>query len=154
MRRSNLADAGRFDAVIAFDNAVPHLDRDDDVVATAAAARRALRPGGVFLASIRDYDQLLVERPRFDPPRVLGHGPEERIVLQLWTWLDDRRYRLEHMVLSREDSHWDTRVRVGAYRAILREELTRLFEQAGFRDVRWRLPSEGGFYQPIIRAVR
>ena len=48
--------AGDFDAAVSFDNALPHLLDDADLNAACAALRRVLRPGGVLLASIRDYD--------------------------------------------------------------------------------------------------
>ena len=66
MRRARDEDAGRFGAVIAFDNALPHLSGDGDLGAALRAARRALAPGGRFAASIRDYDALAGERPSLD----------------------------------------------------------------------------------------
>ena len=158
MRETRPDDAGRFDAVIAFDNALPHLDSEADLRAALTAARAALVPDGVYLASIRDYDRLLEERlledrPQFDPPRLLGDGDRRRIVLQLWTWKDDRRYDFEHIILVPDtELGWRPRVRVATYRAIRRAELTQLAEDAGFRDVEWLSPNESGFIQPILRA--
>ena len=47
-----------FDAVIACDNSLPHLLTQDDLLAALRSIRRCLPVGGVFLASIRDYDEL------------------------------------------------------------------------------------------------
>jgi 2-polyprenyl-3-methyl-5-hydroxy-6-metoxy-1,4-benzoquinol methylase len=53
-------DVGRvFDVVLAFDNSLPHLLGPADMQLAAHAIRRTLRPGGVFLASTRDYDAQL-----------------------------------------------------------------------------------------------
>ena len=43
-----------FDAAICMDNALPHLDGQDQVAQAATQIRRKLRPGGLFVASIRD----------------------------------------------------------------------------------------------------
>jgi len=39
------------------------------------------------------------------------------------------------------------------YRALLRETLTQTLSQAGFAEVRWLMPDESGFYQPIVLAL-
>ncbi len=75
MRAARPEDAGRFEAAIAFDNALPHLLTDDDLHAALRAVHAALRPGGRFLASIRDYDALGDTRPRLEAARVLGSAP-------------------------------------------------------------------------------
>ena len=49
MRSVALPDAGSFDAVLAHD-AIDYMQTEADLVATARAASRLLRPGGVFLA--------------------------------------------------------------------------------------------------------
>jgi SAM-dependent methyltransferase len=54
---------GGFEVVISMDNALPHLPSDLDLMEAARQMRAKLRPGGTLLASIRDYDQLIGERP-------------------------------------------------------------------------------------------
>ena len=46
-----------FDVVLAFDNSVAHL-LDDDICAAFQQFLTVLRPGGVFLCSVRDYDKV------------------------------------------------------------------------------------------------
>ena len=58
-------DLGRFDAVVCMDNALPHLLTDEDLAAACASLHRSLVPGGLLLASTRDYDAA----PTGDPPR-------------------------------------------------------------------------------------
>lgn len=48
---------------------------------------------------------------------------------------------------------WQTHHGVSAYRAVLRDELTGILERAGFVTVRWLLPGESGFYQPLALGV-
>jgi len=82
---SSLPEAG-FDLVLAADNALPHLLNEQDLARAVQQIAGKLRPGGLFLASIRD------------------------------------------------------------------EELTVILQQAGFVEVRWLMPADSGFYQPLVLA--
>ncbi|HVS65351.1 MAG TPA: class I SAM-dependent methyltransferase [Thermoanaerobaculia bacterium] len=149
-------DAASFDAVIAIDNALPHLETDADLERALGAARAALRPGGRYFATIRDYDRLIEERPAFDPPRALGSGQDRRVVLQVWDWDGDGRgYTLDLLILRRTTAgEWSVRSRTGRYRTLLRAELESVAERAGLVASRWIEPAESGFYQPLFEARR
>ena len=140
--------AGAFDAAIAFDNALPHLLTDADLAAACASLHGALEPGGLALASIRDYDAVLADRPPGELPRAF----DDRIVVQVWDWVDEERYTLRHLVLVREDGAWRGTERRTTYRALRRDTVSGALLEAGFTDVRWRMPAETGFYQPIVSA--
>jgi len=142
----------RFDAVICMDNALPHLRDTGQVIEAAAQIRSRLRPGGLLMASIRDYDHLIEEKPRVQGPAFYSDQGRRRIVLQVWDWVDDRRY-VFHLYITREISEgWQTFHASALYRAMLRSELTEALGKAGFENVRWRFPGESGFYQPIVLA--
>jgi glycine/sarcosine N-methyltransferase len=142
-----------FDAAICMDNALPHLFSEDDLAQAARAVRGKLRIGGVFIASIRDYDRLIVERPAVQGPAFYSDAGRRRIVFQLWDWVDERRYRF-HMYITRDTpAGWQTHHAVSAYRAVRRDELTRILEDGGFAKVRWLLPAESGYYQPLVIGV-
>jgi glycine/sarcosine N-methyltransferase len=149
---SSVPESG-FDAVICMDNALPHLMTDADVAQAAAAIRGKLRGGGIFLASIRDYDRLLGERPTVQGPAFYTDAGRRRMVFQLWDWKDEQRYEF-HMYITRETADgWHTHHGASMYRALLPEELTPILEGAGFQRVRWMAPAESGFYQPLVLAV-
>lgn len=80
-------DGGSFDAVLSSDNSLPHLRTEDDLAAVLAR----LVPGGVFLASVRDYDTIVRDRVAGVMPTVHGDGGARRIVGQAWTWADEMR---------------------------------------------------------------
>jgi glycine/sarcosine N-methyltransferase len=143
-----------FDAVICIDNSLPHLETDEDLLQAARQAHGKLRPGGSFIGSIRDYDQLIVERPASQGPSFYSDGGGRRIVFQIWDWLDQRRYRFHLYITRSTESAWQTFHFTSTYRAVLRSELHHILEQAGFTNVRWLSPSETGFYQPIFIAHR
>jgi glycine/sarcosine N-methyltransferase len=141
---------GGFDAVIAMDNALPHLETGSDLLGAACEIRTRLRPGGVFLASIRDYDTLIRDRPAVQGPAFFSAAGRRRIVFQVWDWLDDRRYTF-HLYITRQTAGgWQTHHGASSYRAVTRQELSAILESAGFRNVHWLMPPETGFYQSIV----
>jgi len=143
-----------FDAVLAADNALPHLHEDQDLRAAAESIFSKLRPGGVLVATIRDYDAVIRQRPTMQEPAFFNDDGRRRIVHQVWDWLDDRTYRF-HLYITREsDDGWNCNHYVSTYRALLRNELGEVLSRVGFNDVRWLTPAESGFYQPVVVAHR
>ena len=57
----------QFDIVIAMDNALPHMLTAEALGTAVSSITGQLRPGGIFVASIRDYDSLLTSKPPFSP---------------------------------------------------------------------------------------
>lgn len=152
MRSLDIDGAGSFDAVISFDNALPHLLEDDDLHAACAALRHVLRPGGALLASIRDYDAVLRDRPSGDLPRRFVAGSGERIVFQVWEWTSGVRYTVRHFIMDDGGSGWSVTERRTTYRARPRDELSDALRGAGFEDIAWLTPERGGYYQPVVSA--
>jgi hypothetical protein len=143
---------GVFDAVTACDNALPHLLTDDDLRRGVRGMAAKLRPGGLLLASIRDYDALVQQRPQATPVRV-HDGPPRRAVFQVWDWAaNGRGYRVHQFILKEHEAGWETAHHATDYRALLREELDAALLGAGLTDVRWHMPEEGGWYQPLVTA--
>ncbi len=143
---------GDFDAVICMDNAIPHLESDEELFRAATQIRRKLRAGATFTGSIRDYDTLVQVRPVLQGPAFYSDQGRRRIVHQVWDWSDERRYTF-HLYITREiPGGWETQHYVSNYRAVLRAEFSRILQAAGFVDCRWILTPESGFYQPIVLA--
>ena len=145
---------GRYGAVLALDNALPHLDNDKDVRKALCAMRERLRPRGKLLASLRDYTPVLERRPSATTPSLFLDEGRRRIVCQVWDWVDDRRYVL-HLYITRHmpDGEWATDHFVGRYRAITPEEVAVLARQAGFREVKVLQPADTGYHQPIVTGL-
>jgi SAM-dependent methyltransferase len=144
---------GTFDVVLACDNALPHLLTDDDLHLAAANIARKLRPAGLFLASTRDYDYLIQQRPASEAPRVFDGPGGRRITFQVWEWASDgERYRVHQFVLQQTAQGWQTDHFETEYRALLRGELTSALQTAGLEQVRWHEPDASGYYQPVVTA--
>ena len=116
----------QFDIVIAMDNALPHMLSKSALEAAIKSIIGQIVPGGMFVASIRDYDALLMDKPPYSPPYIQYIIDDEK-TLQI------SKFECE-------------------YRATRREELTNLLMANGCSEVVWKFPEETGFYQPIVIA--
>jgi SAM-dependent methyltransferase len=142
-----------FDVVAVLDNALPHLSADQ-VAAAARAMSTKLRTGGLLIASIRDYDALITQRPTIQEPAFYGNEGARRIMHQVWDWIDHERYTIHLYITQQTSEGWQTHHFVSEYRCLLRSELTTALESAGLSEVLWRMPTESGFHQPIVVAQK
>ncbi len=153
MRNLHAVPAVGFDAVICMDNALPHLTSEAGLAQAAGQMRAKLRPGGTLVVSIRDYDELVRERPVVQGPAFYSDAGKRRIVFQLWDWHDERCYTF-HLYITRETfTGWATFHGGSVYRAVLRDEITGILASRGFTNIHWKFPGESGFYQPVVIAT-
>jgi SAM-dependent methyltransferase len=142
-----------FYVVVALDNALPHLLAHQLQQALAAISSK-LKPNGLFLASTRDYDSLILKKPTIDGPVFYGKEGNRRIVHQIWDWIDDTRYTLHHYITVQFGKNWTPHHFVSEYRCLLRDELNAGLKSAGFQSVQWVMPAESGYFQPLVLARR
>lgn len=146
---------GLFDVVITFDNALPHLLNDEDLLTTFKNIWDKLNNNGLFLGSIRDYDQLIIDRPQIMAPYVIDNKSERRIAFQVWDWeKDSNNYIVNQFIVTGGNHNWNTTNLSTSYRAISKKELKNLLEKTGFKDVTWHMPEETSYHQPIISAIK
>ena len=144
--------AQRFDIVIAMDNALPHMLTGQDLATAIRSIVNQLKAGGMFVASIRDYDALLKDKPPYAPPYIHKTEKGQRVSFQTWKWEGDN-YRLIQYIVEDEDTLQVSKFEC-EYRATRREELTSLLTENGCSEVMWMFPEETGFYQPIVVAKK
>lgn len=143
--------SGVYDVVLSADNAVPHLLTDEDLCLAVSNMYSKIRNDGMLLITIRDYNELIKEKPRATEPRIFEKG--NRIVFQVWDWADDAKtYQINHFLLQEINGQWITKHNKSRYRVLLREEFTHMLSAAGFSDIEWSMPSETGYYQPVVTA--
>ena len=156
MRKLDRSISPPFDAVIACDNAIPHLLDDADLDTALSSIASCLGSGGVFVASVRDYDALRKDGVSGVPAVLRQRADGREIVGQAWEWSDDlERIRIHLYVLHEQSAgKWRTSVHSTWYRALGRASFNEALLRAGFGDTRWHEPADSGYYQPIVTARR
>ena len=141
-----------FDIVIAMDNALPHMLTKSDMEMAVKSIANMVAKGGMFVASIRDYDALLMDKPTYSPPYIHKTQKGQRVAFQTWDWKEES-YKLTQYIIEDEETLITSKFEC-EYRALKREELTTLLTLNGFSSVAWKFPEETGFYQPIVIAKK
>lgn len=139
-----------FDVVIACDNALPHLLDEADMLLAAKNILTKMRSGSLFIASIRDYDQILADKPESTQPTIKHTAGKRTISFQVWDWIEQDLYIVNHFTLKSKDDQFETNIRKTKYRAYQRDHVAELFDRAGFVDISWLMPEQSGYYQPIL----
>ena len=125
---------GSFDVVLACDNALPHLLTDDELQRAAIGMGSKLRAGGLLVVSIRDYDDLIAQKPRAELPRVFDRADGRQIAFQVWDWDEATpTYTVHQYVVQEAGGAWQTHHQSTVYRALQRADLAEIVGTAGFR---------------------
>ncbi len=142
----------QFDIVIAMDNALPHMLTKSDMEKAVGSLANQLAEDGMFVASIRDYDSLLCDKPPYSPPYIHKTENGQRVSFQIWNWEGDC-YKLTQYIIEDETDLITSKFEC-EYRAVRRGELTEILLANGFSSVEWKFPEKTGFYQPILYAKK
>ena len=140
----------KYDIVIAMDNALPHMLTSSDLELAIKSIINQIDKNGIFVASIRDYDSLLLEKPPYSPPYIHKTDKGQRVSFQTWVW-NDENYKLTQYIIDDEETLQVSKFEC-EYRATRREEMTKLLLAYGCNRVEWLFAEETGFYQPIVVA--
>lgn len=144
---------GTYDAVIACDNAIAHLQTPLDLTQSLDNMASKLAPGGVLLLSLRDYDKTVQEKPRSTMPVIHDDDGQRTIVFQVWDWHPDATgYHLNHFTVKQQGEAYQTINAVSDLRAWQRADISAALERIGLSDITWHMPESSGFYQPIVTA--
>jgi glycine/sarcosine N-methyltransferase len=131
---------GPFDAVITKGNSLPHLLTDDEILQALRNFYALLRPGGMAVVGMRDYDLMVEDRPRFVPRQLHTEDPNSDFILfDVWDWDDGPPVTVTFntFIVSGKGQNYSVSKHVVTYRALLRSELESLLIQAGFVDVKF-----------------
>ena len=141
-----------FDVIICMDNALPHMLSHDALASAIGSITGRMNQDGIFVASIRDYDALLTQKPPYSPPYIHKTADGQRVSFQVWTWEDDH-YKLIQYIIDDRKTVSISKFQC-EYRATPRAEITDLLLARGCSEVKWLFPEETGFYQPIVVAKK
>ncbi len=140
----------KYDIIIAMDNALPHMLTSNDLELAIKSIVNQIDNNGIFVASIRDYDSLLMKKPPYSPPYIHKTNKGQRVSFQTWVW-NDENYKLTQYIVDDEDTLQVSKFEC-EYRATRRDEMTKLLLAYGCNKVEWLFSDETGFYQPIVVA--
>jgi SAM-dependent methyltransferase len=144
---------GEFDVVISCDNAVPHLLDADDVPKALGQMRGKLRPGGLLVITMRDFDAALMEKPPTTLPIIVA-GPPRRVLVRLADWDEDQPcYTVRFLVLTDREDGWELTEHTTRYRAITRNELSTAATTAGFAESHWQTDRTIVGSQQVLTAI-
>jgi len=142
-----------FDVVICCDNSLAHMMTTRDLARAARSITARLKPGGLFVASIRDYDRIVSDPPSFTPQALSTTPGDVRLAFQHWHWHRDRRTYDQHLFIVRgSGERWTIRHYGGLSHALLRSELGEHLRRVGLQKIKWLMPAQSGYHQPIVIA--
>jgi len=144
----------QFDAIISIDNAMSHLLTEKDFTLAFKSIFNRLYDGGIFLASFRDYDSILEEKPVWAySPRLRKEGETTFITVRNFEWDGDICTSHQYFI---ENNNGRAVLFYNKYKqwAITRDKIARMVENTSFSECFWLFPQETNFYQPILALIK
>ena len=102
------------------DNALPHMLSGESLEKAVKSIVNQISDGGLFVASIRDYDLMLKEKPSCSAPYVHKTDKGQRVLFQTWDWAGEN-YRFVQYIIDDEDDLQVSKFEC-EYRAFRRDE--------------------------------
>lgn len=150
LRRLSSTFHNQFAAVLACDNAIPHLLSDDEIRAAFTECRRLLIPNGVFLLSVRDYAAIERRTPDHHSYGAQTVGDRTYTAQQIWRWDGDQYDLTLRLTEQRLNQPLIVHEFESRYYAVTLATLERLLREAGFGNVVRR---DEYFFQPLLVAI-
>ncbi len=145
----------QFDAIISIDSALNHLLCPEDISVALHSIYNRLFTGGIFIASFRDYDEMLIKKPMWAYPTRYHTTPNgSAIILRHLTWNDN--ICTSNQFYIDLPNNGEPKLFHNTYKqwAITRSELLSIAHDIPFSKVFWLSPKESGFYQQIFCAIK
>ncbi len=130
--------SGPFDAVVCKGNALPHLLLDLEIETTLRTFYELLRPGGLLVIGMRDFDLFIEGRPRFLPGFVHDFDDgSEFITFDLWEWQDGPPVIATQnlYIVSGKGENYTTLKRQVIFRPLSTDEVKVVLLELGFEEV-------------------
>jgi SAM-dependent methyltransferase len=124
-----------FDALLCLGNSLPHVKGPQALRAALADFAQVLRPGGLGLVQIRNFNRVMAQQERWMQPLSHQEGDREWVFLRFYDFLPDGKLAFHVVALEREkDAPWQSRVRSTVLYPILYDELVAALEETGFSE--------------------
>ena len=152
MRQVNSSLSGSFDVVLAFDNSIAHLLTDADLSVAFREFLSALRPGGLFLCSVRDYDNVKRGEPSIHSYGVRQQHGEKFQLRQEWVWYGPMHYQATFIIDKETSTGLASEFSsTSEFYAVSTSRLLELMGDAGFEHCN-RIDEI--MYQPILTGMK
>lgn len=131
---------GLFDAIVCKGNALPHLLTDEAIQNTLRTFFDYLRPGGLLVIGMRDFELFMQNRPRFLPG--FDHtdaSGNEFISYEIWEWEDEPiTIATQHLYLTqgKPPNNLHTIKRSVQYRPLTLDEVKVVLLELGYTHFR------------------
>lgn len=122
---------GQFDAVIALGNGMCNQERLEDIEASLGALCQCVRPGGLCLVGIKDYDAVKAERARFHGHQIKDTPEERAILFEVWDFEDPLLISTAYSLHGHDDS-WTVHSAATREYMLEADALRDLARRAGF----------------------
>jgi glycine/sarcosine N-methyltransferase len=126
-----------FDAIVCKGNALPHLIHDEDIENALLTFFELLRPGGVLVLGMRDFEYFLEHRPTFLPGFHHITDDNEFITYEIWEWRDGPPViTTQNLYITKGTSDNLTTIkRSVTFRPLSVEEVQVVLSELNFEDV-------------------
>lgn len=139
---------GSFDVVLAFDNSLAHLLNDEELHTAFVEFFQVLRPRGIFMCSVRDYDKVPRGESATHHYGVRDHRGEKFRLKQEWQWKDPMHYQSTFSIDRVTPNGIERELcTTSQFYAVPTDRLLGLMREAGFDDCR-RIDET--IYRPIL----
>ena len=127
---------GEFDAVFCLGNSLPHVNSNQDLEKTLLDFEDLLRPGGMLLLQMRNFDLVMGEKKRWMEPQSVKDGSTEWLFLRFYDFEADGKIQFNILSLHRKaNASWQTQLTSTHLLPIYSEKLKAELTSLGFRDI-------------------
>ena len=121
----------KFDAVLCMGNSLPHLTTHKELEQSLKNFSTVLNPGGILFLQILNYDRILADKERVQSVKEMGGV----------TFVRFYEFHRDHVIfnilkLKKENGQPVQDLESVRLRPILKEEMARTLQEAGFFDIR------------------
>lgn len=128
---------GEFDAVLCLGNSLPHVTSEADLEKALIDLRDLLRPGGLLLLQIRNFDLIMGEKKRWMEPQTVWDGTTEWLFLRFYDFETDGRIQFNILSLHRKaNAPWHTQLTSTHLLPIFSVKLSQELITLGFSNIR------------------
>lgn len=128
---------GEFDAVLCLGNSLPHVSCVADLDKALIDFKDLLRPGGLLLLQMRNFDLVMGEKKRWMEPQTVREGTTEWLFLRFYDFEADGRIQFNILSLHRKaNAPWQTQLTSTHLYPIFSDQLSQELVALGFNNIR------------------